>query len=404
MLWSGKRPRHVGRSPRDDSVPLSWKRASVVGPAAVVVVVVVGLLLWGWMRAGTQVSRVTIAVLPFEHRGDDAERQYIAEGLAEETVALLGQVDPEHVSVIGRTSTRAYKGTNKSAAEIGRELGVEYLVEGSVQTEQGRLRVTSKLIRVRDQCQIWAESYDSQPASLLDLQQELSTTIARQIRLRLSPDRLTALARRHSRNAEAYDLYLRGRYFWNQFTPQTNRLAVEHYLRATQLDPEYTLAWSGLADAYTGSPINGDAPSLEAALHARHAAQQAIKFGPDLAETQASLGLVNYWFDWDWPAAETAFRKAISIDPSYSLGHRTLGIVLAYLGRHEEAARRCAARGNLNRFSRWRTRFRRMWRSWPTTTLQLSSSPNTQRSVGPSSGSASSSSPRCTCSSVTASR
>ena len=160
----------------------------------------------------------------------------------------------------GRTSTRRYKSTPKSLAEIGQELGVEYLVEGSVQTESGRLRVTAKLIRARDQVQIWAESYDSEPGSMLELQRELSAAIARQVRLRLSPDRLTALAPRHTRNAEAYDLYLRGRHLWNQLTPETNRRAVESYEQATKLDPEFALAWAGLADAYSASPINSDVP------------------------------------------------------------------------------------------------------------------------------------------------
>jgi TolB-like protein/tetratricopeptide (TPR) repeat protein len=302
-----------------------------------VAVVVAPLLVWRWVDSGTPVSRVTIAVLPFEHLGGDPERQYLTDGLTEETTASLGQIDPEHVSVIGRTSTRAYKGTRKTVAEIGRELGAEYLVEGSVRAEGRRLRVTSKLIRVRDQVQTWAASYDSEPQSMLEVQQELSTTIARQIGLRLTPARLTALSRRHSTHAEAYDLYLRGRHFWNQFTPQTNQRAVEQYVRATQLDPEYALAWSGLADAYTASPINGDAPPLQIAPRARNAAARAVEHGRDLAETQASLGWVHYFLDWDWPAAEASFRTATTLDPSYSAAPRTLGVVLGSLGRHEEA-------------------------------------------------------------------
>ena len=185
-------------------------------------------------------------------------------------------------------------------------------MEGSVRAESGRLRVTAKLIRVRDQVQIWAESYDSEPGSMLELQRELSAAIARQVRLRLSPDRLTALARRHTRNAEAYDLYLRGRHLWNQLTPETNRRAVEFYQKATELDPEFALAWAGLADIYSASPMNSDVPPREVSTQAREAAAHAVASGPDLAETQTALGTVHYWLDWDWPAAETAFRKAIS--------------------------------------------------------------------------------------------
>ena len=158
-----------------------------------------------------------------------------------------------------------------------------------------------------------------------------------QVRLRLSPDRLTALARRHAENAEAYDFYLRGRHLGNKLTTATNRLAVASYLRATELDPNFALAWAGLADIYSASPINGDVAPSEVLPRAKDAIAHAVAFGPDLAETQTALGTVHYWLDWDWPAAETAFRKAISLDPSYSQAHRVLGIVLAYLGRYDEA-------------------------------------------------------------------
>ena len=220
-------------------------------------VIAVGVVMVNRLRADTPPLRVTIAVLPFEHLGGP-EREYLTDGLTEETSASLGQIDPEHLSVKGRTATRRYKQTSMSAAKIGEELDVEYLLEGSVQAESGRLRVTSKLIRARDQVQVWAESYDSEPGSMLELQRELSAAIARQVRLRLSPERLTSLALRYTRNAAAYDLYLRGRHLWLQLTPETNRSAVDFYEQATQLDPKFALAWAGLADVYSASPITGD--------------------------------------------------------------------------------------------------------------------------------------------------
>ena len=313
----------------------SWKLGLwAISLAAVIVVCIVVL---NRLRADMQVPRVTIAVLPFEHLGGP-EREYLTDGLTEETSASLGQIDPEHLTVKGRTSTRRYKSTPKSLAEIGQELGVEYLLEGSVRTESRRLRVTSKLIRARDQVQIWAESYESEPGSMLELQRELSAAIARQVRLRLSPQRLTALASRHTQNAEAYDLYLRGRHLWNQLTPETNRRAVDSYQKATQLDPEFALAWAGLADIYSASPINSDVAPIEVSKRAQDAIAHAVASGSDLAETQTALGTVHYWLDWDWPAAETAFRKAISVDPSYSQAHRVLGIVLVSMGRLEEGS------------------------------------------------------------------
>lgn len=280
---------------------------------------------------------VTVAVLPFENIGADPDREYLADGLTEEAIATLGQIDPDHLNVIGRTSVMAYKRTTKPLAEIGRELAAAYLVESSIRAEGGRLRITSKLIRVRDQVQIWSASYDSEPSSMLAFQRELSAAIAEQVHLRLSPDRLSALARRHSRNAAAYDLYLRGRHFWNQLTPPATRRAIEYFASATELDPNYALAWSGLADSYSAGPINGDAPPQTVWPRAKEAAANAIKAEPELAEVQTSLGFLKFWLEWDWPGAEAAFRKAISLDPNYPLSHRMLGIVLAHLGRRDEA-------------------------------------------------------------------
>ncbi len=281
--------------------------------------------------------QVRLAVLPFENIAADPDRDYLADALTEETIAVLGQIDPEHLSVIGRTSVMTYRRTTKTLAEIGRELDAAYLVESSIRSEVNRVRVTSKLIRAANQVQIWSASYDGEPSSMLAFQQKLSTAIAEQIRQRLSPERLSSLTRRQTRNPEAYDLYLRGRHVWNQLSPRTTRRAIEYFSQATELDRNYALAWSGLADAYAASPINGDAPPLSVGPRARDAAAQAVRAAPDLAEVQNSLGIVKFWFDWDLIGAETAFRKAIASDPSYAFAHRNLGITLAHMGQREEA-------------------------------------------------------------------
>lgn len=284
------------------------------------------------------VPLVSIAVLPFENLGGGAEREYLANGFTEETIAALGQVDPDRLSVIGRTTMMTYKSTTKTALEISRELKAEYLIESSVRLEGGKLRIMSRLVRGRDQVQVWSASYDSEPDSMLVFQRELGIAIAGQVRLQLSPERLmVALARRHTQSPEAFDHYLRGRYFFNQLSPATTRRALESYLRATELDPGYALAWSGLADALAASPINGDAPPLEVWPRAQEAAAHAVGAEPDLAETQTSVGILGFFLDWDWGTAERAFRKAIALDPSYCLAHRTLGILLSHSGRHEEA-------------------------------------------------------------------
>jgi len=296
-----------------------------------------GFLTWVWLNVDVPASRVTIAVLPFENLSSDPEREYLADGLTEETTAALGQIDGEHLSVIGRASTSIYKGLKKSVAEIGGELGADYLVEGSVRAENGLLRITPKLIRVRDQVQVWSSSYDRAPISMLGMQRELSSAIAEQVRLRLSPDRLTALERRQTRNPEAYDLYLKGRFFGNQRTPEMNARAIQYYENAIALDPHYALAWSGLADTHAASTINGDAPPLTVGPRAHEAATRALQAQPQLAEVQSSRGYVSFLLEWDWTAAEAAMRRAIELDPRYALGQRRLGVVLSQMGRHEEA-------------------------------------------------------------------
>jgi DNA-binding winged helix-turn-helix (wHTH) protein/Tfp pilus assembly protein PilF len=282
-------------------------------------------------------EQVRIGVLPFENMGAGPEREYLADGLTEETIASLGQMDPQHISTIGRTSVMSYKRTTKSLAEIGKELSATYLVESSLRAEGDRLRITSKLIRVQDQIQIWSASYDSEPGSMLALQRELSTAIAEQVRLTLSPERLRALDRRQTLNPEAFDLYLHGRHFWQQLSPPTTRKAIEFFIHATDLDQNYALAWSGLADCYSSGPVNGDAPPQLFWPRAQEATVRALRAQPDLAEVQTSLGSLKFWLDWEWNAAEVAYRKAIELDPGYPLGHRMLGVALSHMARHEEA-------------------------------------------------------------------
>ena len=312
-------------------------QARLVLGAAIVVVALAGALFWTWARPVEPDSRVTIGVLPFADLNGDAETEYLASGLTEDTIVSLGRIDPDRVAVIGRTSMLAYRGTAKSLAQIGRELGTDYLVESSLRAERGRLRITARLIRARDQVQVWSDSFDRSTSSILGLQQEISAAIAEHVMTRLSPDRQRALARRLTQNADAYDLLLRGRHFLDQRTPGAMQRAIDFFQRATVADPGYALGWADLALAYGTSPINSDVDPRRVSSAARDAAVRAVGLDPDVAEAQHALGHVNWAFEWNWPAAEAAFRRATELDPSYSLAHQVLAHLLSQSGRHAEA-------------------------------------------------------------------
>lgn len=294
-----------------------------------------------WVRSSRSLvpgtSPLILAVLPVANLTGDPGREYLAEGLAEDTAGALGQVDPEQVGVVARTSTLQYKGSTKSAAEIGRELSADYLVESSLRVEATRLRVTVTLVRVRDQVQVWSQSYDREPTSLLSLQQELSATIAQQIQLRLSPGRLAALGRRQTQSPDAYDLYLRGRNFQNQRTPAANQRAVEYFTRATEIDPQYALAWAAISNVLVGSLVNGDADPSDVVPRAREAGARAARAAPATPEAQFALAYLQWCCEWDWPSAEAGLRRAVALDPRFAMGHLVLGHTLSQMGRHAEA-------------------------------------------------------------------
>ena len=210
--------------------------------AGLVALVIAGSLAARQMARGGSPAVVRLAVLPFENLGSDPEREYLAAGLTDETSASLAQVDPPHLSVKGRSAR--YRGTTKTAAEIGQELGVDYLVEGSLRAEGSLLRITATLIRTRDEEHVWSQSYPRESKNLLDLQQELSAAIADQIHLRLSPAAAAGIGLRQTRNPEAYDAFLRAGFQRNRRTADGNARAVDLYKRAIALDPDYALAWA----------------------------------------------------------------------------------------------------------------------------------------------------------------
>jgi TolB-like protein len=278
-----------------------------------------------------------LAVLPFENLTGDPGREYLVDGFTEEAIAVLGQVDPDRLVVVGRTSVMPYKRAMRALPDIARELEASYVLESSVRAEGSRVRVTSRLIRASDQAQVWSGAFDGEPASLIEFERDLCAALAAQVRLRIAPPRIAALERRHTRDPEAYNLYLQGRYFWNQLTADTTRQAVECFVRATTRDPDYALAWSGIADAHAASPITGDTPPQIVGPMAMTAAERALTADPALAAAQTSMGSVHFFTTFRWAESERHYRRALELDPHYAHAHRMLGILLSSLLRHDEA-------------------------------------------------------------------
>ena len=219
---------------------------------------------------------LTIAVLPFELLGGDPANAYIADGLMEDTIASLGRIDPGRITVIGRTSMQAYRGTSKSIAEIGRELDADYLVEGSLRAEGERLQITSRLVRPADQVQVWSQTFDRVVGRTFGIRAGVEPlSIADHVHIRLSPAASQVLDRRHSRNEEAFDHFLRGRSAFHLKTPAAMRDAVAAFQRATELDPEYALAWATSRMSHAMRAINADADPRVALRLSRQAAQLA---------------------------------------------------------------------------------------------------------------------------------
>lgn len=292
-----------------------------------------------WSRAKPPAGRIMLAVLPFQNLSGDAQEEYLSDGLTEEMITQLGQFEPQRLGIIARTSAMHYKHTDKPADQIGRELRVDYVLEGSVRRSGDHVRVTAQLIQVQDQTHIWAETYDRDLREFLALQRDVAGAIAEKIEIKLTPSQHLRFSSVRSVNPEAYELYLKGRYFWNKRDAEGLKKALDYFQGAAEKDPSYAPAQAGLADTYSllGAAGYDVLRTVEAMEKARAAANRALLMDEELAEAHASLGFVNYSYDWDWSNAEKEFRRAIALNQNYATAHQWYSEYLSDLGRPEEA-------------------------------------------------------------------
>lgn len=319
-----------------------WK--VVAGVALLVSLLVAGYFQWAHRASKSiaPVTRVMVAVLPFQNLTGDPAQDYFSDGLTEEMITALTRLNEGRLGVIARTSVMVYKQSPKPLDQIGRELGVQYVMEGSVRRDSSRIRINAQLIQIKDQTHLWAREYNRELNNSLALQTEIAQEIGDEIQASLGADNVVKAVNRvaptHSTASyEAYDLYLKGRYFWNKRTSAGFWQAASYFQQATAKDPGYASAYAGLADTYGLMSTWYAEPQQEYMPKAKAAALQALALDDSLAEAHASLALVAENYDYDWQTAEKEFRRAIQLNPDYATAHQWYAEYLAWQGRFDEA-------------------------------------------------------------------
>jgi serine/threonine-protein kinase len=277
----------------------------------------------------------SIAVLPFANRSGDPAQEFFADGMTDALITDLARIGA--LRVISRTSAMRFKGVDRPLPEIARELGVDAVVEGSAMFAGGRVRITVQLVEAATDRSLWAERYDRDLDDVLDLQGDVTRAIAEEIRVKLRPEERARLRTRRVVDANAHLAYLQGRYLWNRWTPESLRESLEHYERALSLDPSFALAYAGLADSYSILANINAMPQAETYERAREAATRGLALDDTVAELHVSLAYVLRFLDWNWPAAERAFLKALDLNPGYATGRRWYAQFLSGMGRFDEA-------------------------------------------------------------------
>ena len=281
-------------------------------------------------------GKAVLAVLPFENLSGDREQEYFSDGLTEEMITQLSRLNPERLGVIARTSAMMFKGTKRRITEIGKDLGADYVLEGSVRRSGNRVRISAQLILVADETHAWAKTYERSSRDVLKIQSEVARAIAGEIQIKLTSREERRLAKTPAVPAEAYEAYLRGRHAWNRRTEEGMRKSISFYEEAIQLYPHYSVAYAGIADSQVMLACRGMVPAKETFQSAKIAARKALDLDDGLGEAHASLAHVRL-HDWDWKGLEKDFRRAIELEPSQTIVYYWYGEYLMSMGKPEEA-------------------------------------------------------------------
>ncbi len=276
----------------------------------------------------------SIAVLPLQNLSGDATQEYFVDGLTDALITELAQFSS--LRVISRTSAMHYKGSHQALPEIARELNVDAVVEGSVIRSGNRVRITAQLLEARSDRHLWAKAYDQDIREIMSLQHDVANNIVHEIQAKLTPQENLRLSRKQQVDPEAYDDYLRGLYFWHKFTESGMRQAQEYFEKSVQKDPSYALGYAWLANTY-GQLGDYVGPRKDFMLKSKETSQKALQLDDNVAAAHGALGWVRWAYDWDWPGAESEFKRAVQLSPGHALSHGIYARYLDSMGRFEEA-------------------------------------------------------------------
>ena len=332
-------PEPVGRTEETlvQSKASGRRRAWVL---ALLVILVIGIAIWlyrPFQRAKAAPPLRSIAVLPLDNFSGDPSQEFFVDGMTDELITDLAKVSS--LRVISRTSVMRYKGTKKELPQIARELNVDGIIEGSVTRSGGRVRITAQLINASTDRHLWAEAYEREAGDVLKLQSEVARAIAQQVQAQLTPQEQARLGSAQTVNLEAYEAYLKGRYYLStQYSSGEGlKLSKTYFEEAIQKDPGFARGYSGLADSYVWMALFHQIPPADAYRLATEAISRSRELNDTVGEIHDTLGLLKWRFEWNWAAAEQEFNQAITMAPSYSCGHEDRATYLSFLGRRSEA-------------------------------------------------------------------
>jgi serine/threonine protein kinase len=279
----------------------------------------------------------SIAVLSFTDLSQEKDLEYFCDGIAEELINALTKI--KRLQVASRTSSFQFKAAGYDISEIGKKLNVQTVLEGSLRKAGNRIRITAQLVNVADGYHLWSEKYDREMADIFAIQDEISLAIMEKLKVQLLREEKEALVKRHTDNIEAYHMYLKGRYFWNKRYEGGLQRSLEFFNQAIAMDPAYALAYAGIADSYNLLGLYSWLPPKVAYGRANSAAEKALEIDDMLGEAHASLGWIRCFYDWDWSAAESEFKRALDLNPKYATAHEWYALFLAVKQRFDEAVK-----------------------------------------------------------------